>query len=129
MDCSLALVLKTKEYDSTIHEKPQNKRNFGKKTVEEFARKTQGKNLLENGCGILGMIKIDYVAEFYFYTDELINGHRISAVEIQGTWVFISLFSQLQILTIKFSCICENIDTQKHNKVVLVAKTQISMQH
>ena len=53
---------------------------MGKKTVEEFTRKTQGKYLLENGCGILGMIKIDYVAEFYFYKDELIKGHRISAV-------------------------------------------------
>lgn len=102
---------------------------LGEKTVEEFARKTQGKYLLENVCGILGMTKIEFVAEFYFYQDELIMGHRISAVWIQGIWVLISLFSPLQILTIKLFCIYNNIDTQKHNKVVIVVKTQISIQH
>lgn len=38
----------------------------GKKTVEKFARKTQGKYLLKNGCDILGMIKIEYVQSFTF---------------------------------------------------------------
>lgn len=33
---------------------------LGEKTVEEFARKTQGKYLLENVCGILGMTKIEF---------------------------------------------------------------------